>query len=151
MSERTVYQSIRKGLVLTTTAAASAYDAACVMTRANCGSVLVVDEDGALVGILTERDLMTKVVARALDPSSARVADVMTANPRVVSPDTRVSEAVLIMKEGNFRHLPILSGSRIVGVFSIRDASPQELSEADRRAEYLDLVTESVEIGRAHV
>lgn len=146
MSERTVIQSISSKRVLTTSPQASAYDAACVMTDAKCGSIVVTDATGCMVGILTERDLMTKVVARGLDPSQALVADIMTGNPRYVSPDTSVSNAVLIMKDGGFRHLPIVSGHsrKVIGMFSIRDASPNELSEADRRAEYLELMSDSV-------
>ncbi|MBI1890383.1 MAG: CBS domain-containing protein [Burkholderiales bacterium] len=146
MSERTVIQSISSKRVLTTSPQANAYEAACVMTDARCGSIVVTDPSGSMVGILTERDLMTKVVARGLDPSKASVSEIMTKNPRYVSPETSVSNAVLIMKEGGFRHLPIVSAHsrKVIGMFSIRDASPRELSEADRRAEYLELMSDSV-------
>lgn len=145
MSERTVSQSLTGKRVLTVEPETSAYDAACIMTRANCGSVLVVAATGAMVGILTERDLMTKVVARALDPVKTTAAEIMTSQPRFVAPDTRVADAVLIMKEGGFRHLPILaSAGKIVGMFSIRDATPQEVSEANRQAEYAELVEDAV-------
>lgn len=145
MSERTVFQSISSRRVLTTSPQASAYEAACVMTDARCGSIVVTDPAGAMVGIVTERDLMTKVVAKGREPSQALVSEIMTRNPRYVYPETRVAEAVLIMKDGGFRHLPILSSnSRVVGMFSIRDASPRELSEADRKAEYLELMSDSV-------
>jgi CBS domain-containing protein len=115
------------------------------MTQANCGSVLIVNQAGEMLGILTERDLMTKVIAKALDPQTTCVSEVMTKNPRFVSPDTSVSDAVMIMQEGGFRHLPILSSSyKVVGMFSIRDAAPRELSEARSKAQYLDILSESV-------
>ena len=145
MTERTVYESVAHGRILTATVDQTVYEAACRMTEANCGSIVVVDGNGAMVGIVTERDLMTKVVAKALDPAKALVAEIMTKNPRFVMADTSVSEAVMMMKEGGFRHLPILSTSyKLIGVFSIRDATPRELREADRRAEMLELVSESV-------
>lgn len=145
MGERTVLQSIPNKRVLTTTLQASVYEAACMMTEAKCGSVIVVDTAGSMVGIVTERDLMTKVVAKAVDPAAASVAEIMTPNPRFVSPDTSVADAILMMKEGGFRHLPILSSTyKVIGMFSIRDASPRELSSADRKAGYLELVEESV-------
>jgi CBS domain-containing protein len=145
MSERTVFQSIPGQRVLTISPRASAYDAARAMTEANCGSVIVLDATGSMTGILTERDLMTKVVAAARDPAATIVGDIMTAHPRFVSPGTRVSDAVLIMKEGGFRHLPILSSTyQVVGVFSLRDASPAEISQAERQAEYRSLLSEAV-------
>ncbi|HCN88427.1 MAG TPA: signal transduction protein, partial [Oxalobacteraceae bacterium] len=104
-----------------------------------CGSVLIVDAAGALLGIFTERDLMTKVVAKALAPDRTPVSEVMTPSPQVVAPETSVSDAVLLMKECGFRHLPILSpDAKIVGVFSLRDATPREIIDADTVAEHLD-------------
>lgn len=136
MSERTVIQSISQGQVLTTLPQASAYEAAGSMSLAHCGSIIVIDASGSMVGILTERDLMTKVVAKALDPAKTSVSDIMTRNPRFVSPDTSIVDAVLIMQDGGFRHLPILSSTReVIGVFSIRDAAPRELSKADQHLE----------------
>ncbi len=139
MTERTVIESISRSHVLSVLANASAYDAACVMTKAHCGSVLVVDAAGAMLGILTERDLMTKIVAKQRNPESTPVTDIMTYHPRFVSPETTVADAVLIMKRHNFRHLPILSPTaKILGVFSIRDAMPRELGEADTMVDLID-------------
>jgi CBS domain-containing protein len=144
MAERTVIQSITQRPTVTTSAQSSVYQAACLMTKANCGSVLVVSSAGALLGIFTERDLMTRIVAKGRDPKTTFLSEVMTKNPRTIAPDTAVSEAVLLMLEGGFRHLPILSASaRILGVFSIRDASPHEISEADSLAEYLDQINDA--------
>ena len=139
MSERTVIESISHGPVLTVQAQASAYDAACVMTKGRCGSVLVVDAGGAMLGILTERDLMIKIVAKRRDPETTPVSDIMTHNPHFISPETTVSDAVLIMQRHNFRHLPIISStSKILGVFSIRDAMARELVEAESMADLID-------------
>jgi CBS domain-containing protein len=138
MDKRTAIQSLSRRPVLTVSQHTNTYDAACLMTKGHCGSVLVVD-DGALLGIFTERDLMTKVVAKALVPQQTLVADVMTCNPQTIAPDTSVSDAVLMMKECGFRHLPVMSESaEILGVFSMRDALPQELIDADQLAEHLD-------------
>jgi CBS domain-containing protein len=139
MIERTVLQSLSQNHVLAVPATASSYEAACAMTKARCGSVLIVDAAGAMLGILTERDLMTKIVARRRDPETTLVADIMTANPLFVAPETTVADAVLIMKRHNFRHLPVLaSNMKILGVFSIRDALPREVVEAEHLAELID-------------
>ena len=143
MAERTVFQSMPKKHVVSVGPQASVYEAACVMTRANCGSVLVMEPPDKLLGILTERDLMTRVLARALDPQKTVVADVMTGSPTCVGPETRVSDAVLIMLERGFRHLPVVGpSSRILGVFSIRDALPREIGTALSQAEFNEQVND---------
>lgn len=139
MSERTVIESISHTHVLSVQTQASAYDAACVMTKGHCGSVLIVDADGVMLGILTERDLMTKIIAKRRDPAATPVSEIMTHNPRFIPPETTVSDAVLIMKRHNFRHLPIVTaGGKILGVFSMRDAMARELVEAESLVDLID-------------
>lgn len=145
MTERTVFQSIAQRHVVSLSPQASVWDAACIMTKENCGSILVIDGTGVIQGILTERDLMTRVVAKALDPKTTTAAEVMTRNPQNVSPETRVAEAVLIMIERGFRHLPIIASSgKILGVFSIRDALPREVGNAKSLAEFNDQVNDAL-------
>lgn len=116
---------------------ATIYAAACVMTRANCGSVLIIDSGSTLHGIVTERDLMTRVLAKALDPATTTVADIMTRSPHCVVPETKVADAVLLMIERGFRHLPIVTeANKILGVFSVRDALPREVQAAEGLAEF---------------
>ncbi len=145
MPERTVFQSMSQRHVISLGPHASIWEAACVMTKANCGSVLIVDPSTALLGIVTERDLMTRVVAKALDPQKTQVSDVMTRSPYCVPPETLVSDAVLIMIERGFRHLPIVGpGSKILGVFSVRDALPREIGAAVSLAEFHDQVNDAL-------
>ena len=145
MSERTVFQAMSRRVLVSLGPQATVHEAACVMTRANCGSVLVLDSAGAMLGILTERDLMTRVLAKALDPAATLVGKVMTPHPHCVGPETRVSDAVLIMIERGFRHLPIVTdGSRILGVFSVRDALPREVNTAVGLAEFNDQVNDAL-------
>ena len=143
MDERTVSQSMSRKQVVRVAPDATVREAACVMTRANCGSVLVMAPPDTLQGILTERDLMTRVLARSLDPQRTAVRDVMTAKPVCVAPETRVSEAVLIMLERGFRHLPVVAGKRILGVFSVRDALPREVGAAIGLAEFREQVNDT--------
>ena len=100
-SERTVFQSMSQKHVVSLGPTASVWEAACLMTGANCGSVLIVEPPGKLLGIVTERDLMTRVLARALAPDKTRVADVMTRNPYCVTPETPVADAVLTRPGGS--------------------------------------------------
>jgi signal-transduction protein with cAMP-binding, CBS, and nucleotidyltransferase domain len=145
MTERTVFQCMSHRHVVSLPPHASVWDAACAMTKANCGSVLILDAAGGMLGILTERDLMTRVLAKALNPQTTRVSEVMTADPQSVGPDTKVSEAVLIMIERGFRHLPIVSPAcKILGVFSVRDALPREIGNAVSLAEFHDQVNDAL-------
>ena len=145
MTERTVFQSISRKHVISLGPQANVRDAACVMTRANCGSVLITDATGAMLGILTERDLMTRVLAKALDPATTVVTKVMTRHPRCIGPEAKVADAVVIMIERGFRHLPIVAeGGRIMGVFSIRDALPRELNAAASLADFNEQVNDAL-------
>ncbi|MGE4241894.1 CBS domain-containing protein [Ramlibacter sp.] len=145
MAERTVFQSITKKSALSIPPQASVVEAAQAMTRANCGSVLVMAPPDKLLGILTERDLMTRVLAKSVDPEKTAVRDVMTPSPLCVPPETPVSDAVVIMLEKGFRHLPLVDKTgRILGVFSIRDAMPRELSAAISQAEFHEQVNDAL-------
>ncbi len=143
MADRTVFESISRTHLVTSTAQSTVFQAACTMTRARSGSVLILDEAGGPLGIFTERDLLTKVVAKSLDPAITPVSAVMTRNPFTVPPDMSVCDAVLLMKERRFRHLPIVGPTgKVVGMFSFRDASARELIDAEDLAEHLDEMTD---------
>ena len=142
MAERTVIQSMSQRHLVSLGPDASVHEAACVMTRANCGSVLIMDLPDTLLGILTERDLMTRVLAKGLDPDRTAVRDVMTPNPICVPPETLVSDAVALMLERGFRHLPLAAGAKILGVFSVRDALPREIGAAVSLSEFREQVND---------
>ena len=145
MTERTVFQSMAQRHVVSVLPTATVYSAACVMTRANCGSVLIIDSNNTLLGIVTERDLMTRLIAKALDPASTTVTDIMTRSPHCVVPETKVADAVLIMIERGFRHLPIVTeANKILGVFSVRDAMPREVQTAESLAEFNEQVNDAL-------
>lgn len=145
MSERTVYQSMPHRHVISLGPGATIWEAACVMTKANCGSVLIVDTGGKMLGIVTERDLMTRVLAKALDPNTTPVNKVMTPNPQCVRPELNVADAVLIMIERGFRHLPVVADNgRIMGVFSVRDAMPREVNAAVSLSEFNEQINDSL-------
>jgi CBS domain-containing protein len=96
--------------------------AAQVMSARNAGSVLVLDE-GSLVGILTERDML-RALAESSTADSARVSAVskwMTPDPMTIGPDESVSAAMNDMLFGGFRHLPVVESGAVAGVISMRD------------------------------
>jgi CBS domain-containing protein len=146
MPERTVFQSMAQRHVVSVPPTATVYTAACVMTRENCGSVLIIDTANTLHGIVTERDLMTRVLAKAVNPATATVTEIMTRNPHCVGPETKVADAVLMMIERGFRHLPIVTAdtNKILGVFSVRDAMPREVQAAVGLAEFNEQVNDAL-------
>lgn len=144
MAERTVFQSMTHRHVVRVGPDASVYDAACAMAGVNCGSVLVMVPPDTLLGIVTERDLLNRVLARAVDPARTAVREVMTPKPVCVPPQMPVSEAVVIMLERGFRHLPVLAGTRVLGVFTARDALPREVGAAMGMAEFNEQVNDAL-------
>ncbi len=145
MAERMVFQPISQKRVVSLGPHSSVREAAGVMTKANCGSVLVMEPPDALLGIVTERDLMTRVLAKGLDPEKTQLRDIMTPNPLCVPPETLISDAVVIMLERGFRHLPIIGpGSKILGVFSVRDALPREIGNAMSQTEFNEQVNDAL-------
>jgi len=97
---------------------------------------LPVLRDGELVGILSERDVMNRVVAVGRMPGQTRVSEVRTSNPRAVSPDESIDECLFLMKEFNFRHLPVCEGKQLKGLISLRDLvlNARQQSEPHRLA-----------------
>jgi CBS domain-containing protein len=91
---------------------------------------MVLDE-GKLVGILTERDLMRAVGDARVEGST--VADWMTRDPETVDPDDTTEMAATLMIHGGFRHLPVVQGGDVVGVVSIRDLMRVVLDDAAPR------------------
>jgi CBS domain-containing protein len=90
------------------------------MSRNRVGAVLVVQE-GKLDGLFSERDLLNRVVAPGLAPSSVRVGEVATRDVVAVDIDRPVKELLDVFRAKRFRHLPVLEGGKPVGILSTRD------------------------------
>ncbi len=125
----------RRNLV-TAPPGASVYDVASTMTAQRVGAIVIVEE-GRLVGIFTERDLMTRVVVPRRDPQHTLVADVMTREVVTATLEDHVDFCVDKMRKAGCRHLPVLSGDRVIGVFSMRDLLRDELEEQDQEIRHL--------------
>ncbi len=95
--------------------------AAAKMMRDRKIAAVVVMEADKLVGIITERDMTCRVIAAGLNPDTAVARDIMTANPDTLSPDDTASDALNMMRERNYRHLPVVKDDRVVGMVSVRD------------------------------
>ena len=98
----------------------SVLDAVHLMTQKKIGCVCVTESD-RLVGIFTERDVLTKVVASGLDARKTPVSQVMTASPETLTARDKIAFALNKMHVGGYRHIPITEGGKLSGIISIRD------------------------------
>jgi CBS domain-containing protein len=100
---------------------ATVLDAALLMNEHKVGSLLVMSA-GQVAGIITERDLLQRVVAQRRDPADSPVRDVMTTEVVCGRPETTVDEARAVMKNRRIRHMPVLDGGdQLLGLVSIGD------------------------------
>ncbi len=99
---------------------ATVFDALQLMSDHNIGAVIIV-ADGALVGILSERDYARKVILLERSSHETRVSEIMTSKVETVALDDSIDRCMELMTEGRFRHLPVVEGGTVVGVVSIGD------------------------------
>lgn len=100
------------------------------MTEHDVGAVCVFD-GARLVGVLSERDVVRRVVLKGLDPAKVRVEQVMTTDVLVSHPEEDYRSALAKMQQARVRHLPVVQGDLLVGMLSIRDLREQEESDRD--------------------
>lgn len=103
-------------------------DAAELMERAQVGVVPIGDDRGALVGLVTDRDLVLRVLARRRDPAEVTLGEVATVDVAIVSPDVDVSEARDLMAERGVRRIPVVEAGRLVGILALGDIALVDVS-----------------------
>ncbi len=96
-------------------------EAAEAMRANDIGDVVVVDDNGKLSGILTDRDIVVRVVAEGRDPRTTRIGDIASRDLTAVSPDDPVDRAVQLMRDKAIRRLPAVDKGKPVGIVSIGD------------------------------
>lgn len=99
----------------------SCLDAARKMAAADIGDVLVTENGGRVVGILTDRDIVVRAVAKGRDPARTRVGDVCSRNIVALGPDHDLDAAMHLMRDRSVKRIPILDGGRAIGVVSLGD------------------------------
>ena len=113
-------ETLMKKELITATPEQSVAEAARSMARNGVGAVLVVDA-GRLVGVLSERDVLSRVVAEGRDPATTRVADVATSEVVSVDVDVSVRECTELLRAKGIRHLPVTRNGQPAGILSSRD------------------------------
>ena len=115
---------------------ASVYDAIAKMSEKQIGA-LVVTEGDRVIGIITERDYARKIILQNRASKSTPVRDIMTKQVIYVQPEQKIEECMALMTEKRIRHLPVLSGERLVGIISIGDVVKEVISEKEFLIEQL--------------
>lgn len=139
---RRLVQDLISGNVFHLAGNTKVLEAAKSMAEHRIGAILVIEE-GKLRGIFTERDALCRVMAKSRDPGMTPLSGVMTSNPKTISPDARATDALLMMQDGGFRHLPVVEGGLVVGIISMRDFVGAELQEVESQLEFATRVAEA--------
>ena len=128
-----IYDLVKDRRVYSIDADRTVLEAARSMMEHNIGALPVM-RSGELVGIVSERDIMNRVVAVGRMPGTTQVSEVMTANPKSISVDETVENGLFLMREFGFRHLPITDGKQLKGLVSLRDLLLRYVSQKEAEA-----------------
>jgi len=100
-----------------------------LMAEKNVGALLVKDESNAIVGIITERDVLLKVAALEKNPKITPVSEIMTEKVHRVQAKQSIEDCMEIMNTNGFRHLPVFEGDVLLGMISVKDVLRQVIAE----------------------
>lgn len=124
--------------VISISADASVFDAIKMMADESIGSLVVLDENEGLVGIVTERDYARKVIVKGRSSGDTRVAEIMTADVLTTSCDHTVTSCMEIMTEKKLRHLPVVEDGRVIAMVSIGDLVQAIIADQQEEIEHLE-------------
>lgn len=141
MPNRPVTEIIRNQTLTTAKPTDTVRVAAQRMRERRIGALLVVEGE-QLVGIFTERDALNRVIAEGHDPDTTRLSEVMTANPQSIAPGTPFRNALHLMYENGYRHVPVVQDGKPLGMVSARDALGLDMLEFERDLQVRENITE---------
>ncbi len=113
-------REIMRNKVASTADTMSIMECAQKMAREEVGS-LVIEQNGKVLGIITEQDLARKALAKGLDPKTTKVSELMTKKVHTIGPDQDIYEAVLKMGKEKIKHLPVVEQDKLKGIISYKD------------------------------
>lgn len=142
--ERTV-KRLRVSKALTVPETTSLYEACRRMAARRVDALLLTDSNALLCGILTDKDITTRVVARELNLEETPVSKVMTRNPTFVLSDTLAVEALQKMVQGKFRHLPVVENGEVIALLDIAKCLYDAIARMERAAEKGKAIAAAVE------
>jgi CBS domain-containing protein len=140
MAMRHMSEILRDQSPVTLPPTATVVEASRAMSERHVGAVLVADRDQRLLGIFTGRDAVCRLLAENRDASRTTLAEVMTPEPRTMSPDKTAIDALRLMADGGFRHVPVVADGKIVGVVSHGDFRGLERARLDDETEFWERI-----------
>lgn len=108
-----------------------------ILTRENIGAVPVLDAKGEMIGIISERDIVRQIAREGASVLTRAVGAIMTTTVVCCAPEDSVESTMALMTQRRFRHLPVRSAGRIIGMISIGDVVKRRVEDAEREAESL--------------
>ena len=117
---------------------ASVFEAIKLMADENIGSLIVMDDNGRLAGIVTERDYARKVIVKGRSSHDTRVAEIMSVDVMTAGSDDTVNSCMEIMTEKKVRHLPVVEDDRVVAMISIGDLVQAIIADQQEAIEQLE-------------
>ena len=135
MNQRHMLDMVRDQNPVKLTADRTVKEACAQMRDRRVGAVLVTDNHDHLIGIFTGRDAVGRVLAEGSDAGQTTLADVMTANPDTMRPGGLAIEALRLMQDGGYRHVPITDDGRVVGIVSSGDFRGLEQARLDEETD----------------
>jgi CBS domain-containing protein len=112
----------RQSMLITCRPEDTVKSAATLLATNRIGAMPVIDEEGTLIGLLSERDVVKAMAMRGSDVLKLLVGELMSRNPVTCSVDDHMDRAMMLMDRHRFRHLPVMDDGELVGIVSIRDA-----------------------------
>jgi len=140
MTNRALGEIVKRQRPVTLPISASVQQACQLMRERRIGAILVTGGGGALVGIFTGRDAVGRVAAEALDPKTTLLGVVMTGQPDTLAPAAKAIDALRLMRDGGFRHLPVVDGKKIVGIISFGDFTGLERARHDEETGFWEIM-----------
>lgn len=139
MQDRTGAQIVRSQDPLSMPPGASVAEACAAMHRRRVGAVLVVEHGDRLVGIFTGRDAI-RCLAEGLDGGSTPLQQVMTRDPVTLSPEQHALDALRILDDAGFRHLPVCRDGRVLGIVSRYDFRAMEHARLNEENRFFEIL-----------
>ncbi|MDF2189079.1 CBS domain-containing protein [Paraflavitalea sp. CAU 1676] len=122
---------VKGNVVYTVSADSSVYEALEALEEKNVGALIVMEDDGTLDGIFTERDYARKIILKGRSSKDTCVREIMTSSPCWVTQDTKIDVCMQLMTERFIRHLPVMEDRELIGIISIGDIVKHIIEQKD--------------------
>jgi CBS domain-containing protein len=140
VNNRLMSEIVRRQKPVSMRPSATVQEACRVMRDAHIGAIVVTDDANRVLGILTGRDCVCRMLADGRDAATTTLAEVMTPRPDTMPPERHAIDALRLMGDGGFRHLPVVENGKLVGIVSRGDFRGLEQARLDEETGYWERI-----------